>query len=128
MFYADASGDNVFNRHFREIHPFAHGVAKVKRMTPNPKSEGYGAINKRGVMIVPTKFNTLHIQPNGNIITNPQRYFGLLDKNGNVLIPLLYDRIEQYADSSIFRVERGEAIGYIHIANGKTSWVFDLQR
>lgn len=127
-YYADASGSNVFGRYYQEVSPFRLGVAKVKRMDSGNRNEAYGAINKRGVMVVPPKFRNLHIQPDGNIITNPQRFYGVVDKKGTILIPPDFDLIVQYEDRALFRVERGEAIGYIRVANGKAEWVWELQK
>lgn len=127
-YYADASGNNLFGRYFEEISPFQLGVAGVKPIS-NGKGQApkNGAINTRGVMVVPPKFNRLHIQPDGNIIINPQLYYGLLDKEGNLLLDPEYDRIETFEDPNIIRVERGEKIGYIIQKEGKVVWAWPLQ-
>lgn len=127
-YFADASGANIFGRFFEDIMPYQLGIARVKRVAEEGKKEYFGAINKRGVMIVPPKFRNLHIQANGNIIINPQRYYGLLDKNGKVLLEPLYDRILQFEEFDIFRVERGESVGYMRLEDGKFVWVWDLQK
>jgi hypothetical protein len=129
QYYADVSGNNLFGRFFKEITPFQLGVAAVRRQPLNSsRGELLGAINKRGVMVVPPKFRLLHIQPDGNIITNPQRFYGILSKKGHILIPPEFDRIEQFEDAGLFRVELGEAVGYIRLAKGKADWAWGLQK
>jgi hypothetical protein len=127
QYYADVGGNNLFGRYYREIKPFQLGVAAVRRLPLNPKrAELLGAINRRGVMVVPPKFRLLHIQPDGNIITNPQRFYGLLSKKGALLIPPEFDRIEQFEEAGLFRVERGEALGYMRIVQERGEWVWPL--
>lgn len=129
QYFADAAGANVFGRFFQAITPFQQGIARVRRLeSGNKKKELFGAINKRGVMIVAPKFKNLHIQPDGTVIINPQRYFGLLDKRGNALIEPQFDKIAEFATFNIFRVERGESVGYVRIKDGACHWVWELQK
>lgn len=119
-YYSDATGGNVFGRSYASVGPFQYGVAMVR---PLPKQVGrrekLGAINRRGVMVVPPKYNRLHVQPDGNIIINPQRYYGLADQNGNILLEPEYDRIFRYEEEGLYRVERGEKIGYVVVRGGE---------
>ena len=127
-FYADASGNNVFGRFFEEITPFQLGVAKVRRLSEQEgRRELLGAINRRGVMIVPPKYRMLHIQPDGNIIINPQRYYGIATRSGNIIVEPEYDRIEAFEEEGLYRIERGEKIGYIVIENGVSRELWPLQ-
>lgn len=127
-FYADASGNNVFGRFFEEITPFQLGVAKVRRLSEQEgRRELLGAINRRGVMVVPPKYRMLHIQPDGNIIINPQRYYGIATRLGNIIIEPEYDRIEVFDEEGLYRIERGEKIGYVVIKNGESREVWPLQ-
>jgi len=129
QYFSDDSGANVFGRFFQAITPFQQGIARVKRLqVDKKKKEFFGAINKRGVMIVAPKFKNLHIQPDGTVIINPQQYFGLLDKQGKPLIEPQFDKIEQFAEFNVFRVERGESVGYVRIKNGKCHLVWELQK
>lgn len=126
-FYADASGNNIYGRYFDEIYPFQLGVAKVRRVSEREGVKALlGAINRRGVMIVPPKYRMLHIQPDGNIIINPQRYHGLADKKGQILVEPLYDKIEAFSEPGIYRLERGEKIGYISLITGECRVLWPL--
>lgn len=124
FFYADASGNNIFGRYFEGISAHRLGVAKVSKTLNSRKL--LGAINIRGVAIVPLKYGNLHIQPDGNIIINPQRFFGLADKNGKILVEPEYDRIYRFHEKGIFRLERGEKVGYILAKDNKVEWVWEL--
>ncbi|MFN7120215.1 MAG: WG repeat-containing protein [Saprospiraceae bacterium] len=126
-FYADGSGNNLFGRYFGSINEYQLGVAKVANETSKKESRKLlGAINNRGVLIVPLKYNNLHIQPDGNIIINPQRLFGLANKNGKILLAPAYDRISRFRENDLFRVERGEKVGYLRIKNDQVEWIWAL--
>ncbi|MBX2872942.1 MAG: WG repeat-containing protein [Saprospiraceae bacterium] len=124
-FYADASGNNLFGQYYSEIDTFHLGIAKVRPASMRKRL--YGAINMRGVYIVPPKFRFLHPQPDGNIIINPQIFYGLVNKKGKILLEPNYDRIEQLKTPNLFRAERGEEIGYFRVMGDSVKWVWELQ-
>ena len=130
-FYADESGNNILGRDFAEITPFQLGVSKVRRVmqeVPGAKKrrELLGAINKRGVMVVPPKFRNLHLQPDGNIVINPQRFYGLVTVDGKKLLDPIYDLITYYREDSIIRVEQGEKVGYAELKNDELTWIWEM--
>lgn len=124
-YFADASGNNLFGQYYSEIDTFHLGIAKVR--PASMKKRLYGAINMRGVYIVPPKFRFLHPQPDGNIIINPQIFYGLVNKKGKILLEPNYDRIEQLKTPNLFRAERGEEIGYFRVVGDSVKWVWELQ-
>jgi len=127
-YYADISGRNVFARYFKKISPFKRGIASVRKLSiGSMDEERLGAINERGVMVVPPKFGHIHIQADGNVIINPQRFYGLMTHDGKELIPPIYDKITEFEELNLFRVEQGEKIGYVRIKEDKASWVWELQ-
>ncbi|MCO6486812.1 MAG: WG repeat-containing protein [Phaeodactylibacter sp.] len=127
-YYADASGNNLFGRYFDHISPFAAGIAAVQPAADaQTERRRFGAVNKRGVMVVPPKYGFVKRQPDGNIGTNPQRFYGLIDKNGKKLIEAEYDRIEPFGEYDLYRVERGEKIGYLMKRDGEMVWAWELQ-
>jgi len=127
-FYADASGSNVFGQEYAAITPFQLGVAKVRPMSDEGQArQPLGAINKRGLMVVPAKYRMLHIQPDGNIIINPQRFYGLANKQGKILLPPQFDRIDLMKEEGVYRVERGEKIGYYLIRGAEAEEVWPLR-
>lgn len=123
-FYSDETGNNLFGRSFSTTTPFINGVATVRI----GESRKFGAINTKGVMVVPVKYAKIHIHADGNIGCNPQRFMGLLNKKGEVIIEPKYDRIEQFTDEGLYRVERGEKVGYLRFVDGQTEWIWDLQQ
>ncbi len=131
-FYADDSGNNIFGRNFKEITPFQLGVAKVRILSEEvpgakKKKQLLGAINKRGVMIVPPKFRNLHLQPDGNIIINPQRFYGLVSASGKTLLEPIYDLITYYPRDKIFRAEQGEKVGYFELDKNVVKWIWEMR-
>jgi len=133
-FYADDSGNNILGRNFKEITPFQLGVAKVRILADEipeagakKKRELLGAINKRGVMIVPPKFRNLHLQPDGNIVINPQRFFGLVSLSGKVILDPIYDLITYYPKDKLFRVEQGEKVGYFTLDKDQLEWIWEMR-
>ncbi len=139
FYYADAFGNNLFGRYFTEISPFHLVSAKVKVDSEVYTSKRYnGAINKQGVMVVPPKFNTLHFQPDGTIIVNPQVYKGIVGKSGKTILPVEYDQIIRTrswntsltnatdSEDLIFRVEDGEKIGYVRLVGEEVEWLWEL--
>lgn len=128
FYYADASGNNLFGRYFSYISPFEAGIAAVQPLSPDEEGQQrFGAINKRGVMVVPPKYGFVKRQADGNIGTNPQRFFGLADTSGNILIEADYDRIEPFGEFNLYRVERGEKIGYLMKQGNRMIWAWPLQ-
>ena len=103
--------------------PFNNGVAKVKL----GKKRDYGAINTKGILVVPAKYANVHIHEDGNIGCNPQKFIGWIDKKGNTIVEAKYDRIIQYNDKGLYRVERGEKIGYLKSVDGVQTWIWELQ-
>ena len=125
FFFADKTGSNRFvGRTFYHISPYQNGIAKVK---PERRSK-YGALNRRGVMILPPKYAYIHQQADGNIIVNPQSFMGLLDKEGNTILATEYDAIDAFNIPNFYRVESGEEVGYVTIQNGKLEWLWELQK
>ncbi len=131
-FFADDSGNNILGRYFKEIYPFRLGVAKVRVLAEEvpgekKKKQLLGAINKRGVMIVPPKYRNVHLQPDGNIIINPQRFYGLVSLSGETLLDPIYDSIFYYPNDKIFRAEQGEKIGYFELDKNVVKWIWEMR-
>jgi len=128
-YYADGENNNIFGRYYGLITPFTQGTARVKATHSNPKRidrQPFAAINRRGVIIVPPKYRNLHIQPDGNIIVNPQIYYGLATTKGKMLLAPVYDKIDFFRQKEIVRVERGEMVGYIRVTDEEVEWIWEL--
>lgn len=114
-FFADAAGNNIFGRMFTAAGPFRFGVAKAY------KNNAWGAINRRGVFVVPPKFKEVFPQPDGNIHVRPKYLYGLIDKKGNVIFEAAYDMLELYP-GGVYRLELGEMVGYRYREGGDWLW------
>lgn len=114
-FFADAAGNNIFGRMFTAAGPFRFGVAKAY------KNNAWGAVNRRGVFVVPPKFKEVFPQPDGNIHVRPKYLYGLIDKKGNVIFEPAYDLLELYP-GGIYRLELGEMVGYRYRDGGDWLW------
>ncbi|MCB9280748.1 MAG: WG repeat-containing protein [Lewinellaceae bacterium] len=114
-FFADAKGENLFDRFFQEIEPFDHGVAVVKQAWRK------GMINLNGMNVIPYKYASLEKLNEGLYVTRPPG-FGLLREDGSPFLAPEYDLIE-LMDGNLFRVESGENVGYVDL---KGNWVWRL--
>lgn len=129
-YYADGKNNNLFIRYFGEIAPFQKGTARIKLYHPDSKvvkRRPFAAINRRGVITVPPKYRNLHIQSDGNIIVNPQIFYGLASYSGKVLLEPIYDKIDFFKEVGIVRVEQGEQIGYVKIEDERVEWLWEMQ-
>jgi len=105
-FFANAAGDNLFGRYYDDMKPFQQGIAKIKKGTK------WGAINERGVPLVQTKFNFVHLQKDGNLIVRPPVLFGVVSKSGRVVAAPEYD-LTEWMQGGILKMELGEKVGYM---------------
>jgi hypothetical protein len=128
QYYGDPYGDNLFISTYPKIEPHKNGVAKIQvgRRT-------FQALNDRGIVIVPPKYPQLFVDKNGFVGTNPNRFYGLMDYKGRVVVPVEYDRIFSFENteelfSGFFRVETGEKVGYIKTKNGRYKIIRELQK
>lgn len=112
-YYADREGNNIFDRHFQAIEPFEKGIAMVTQAWRR------GVVNERGMTVIDPKYFFLQILDDGNIMVRPPS-FGIADRQGRILIPPLYDRI-QYMSGQVYQVEQGEKVGYLTY-DGKWIW------
>lgn len=88
-FFADGEGNNFFKAAYDSIIAFRHGIARVQLV----EDRKWGMINRRGLYVIAPKYAMIHPQDDGNFAVNPQRYFGLLDRQQRLLLEPEYDRI-----------------------------------
>jgi hypothetical protein len=115
--YLNKEGVNEFGSAYWDIKPFEHGLGQVRR--------GYfwGTVNQFGLYVTPPKYILYDLKSDGVHVRVPT-LMGLADKNGKIIIPPEYDRIE-VVGSRFFRVEQGDAIGY---RNADGTWVWEMSR
>lgn len=115
-YYCDKDGVNILNRNFEGIEPFKNNTAPVK-------IDGkWGLINKTGVFMIEPKYAKINQLKNDLVHVRPNILFGMADKKGKILIEPKYDRLDK--QWNIYRLERGEAIGYI---DQNFEWLWEIQ-
>ncbi len=115
-YYCDKNGINLFNRFFEDIQPFKNKTAPVRSQNK------WGVINDTGVFVIEPKYSKINHLDNGLIHVKPSLLFGLASRQGEIIIPAAYDYLE--VANQIYRVERGEQIGYLD-RNG--NWIWEIQ-
>lgn len=116
FYFCDHQGKNIFKDFYEEIQPFFQGTAPVKI------KNRWGVINRAGMLVVQPKYSRINQTENGLLHTMPGLILGLTDKQGNEILPAIFDDVRDY--KNLIRVELGEKIGY---ATQAGEWVWELQ-
>jgi hypothetical protein len=93
---------------------FKDGLAFVK------EEELTGAINTKEKEIVAPQFQSITFL-NDHLYVNDGNGFGLMDKQGNWILPCTFTRIE-FMSSTILRVEKNDKFGYYNIVRCEYIW------
>ena len=126
QYYSDPFGYNYFINTYPKVAPIFNGLARIQ--LPNKK---WMILNDRGLEVVSSKYNALKFN-NGYLKGNSNQFIGLLDLNGNVVLPPVYDRISRCYKGEenyfgFFKVELGEKVGYFQFENDSFSVIHPLQ-
>lgn len=116
-FYYITEDADLYDGYYEEASGFQNGVAVVR------VGDKWGIINKKGIKVIPPKYDKIEPFNNGLAEIKIKGLYGLMTKNGEVLLPLEYERIN-LVTSNILRVEKGDAVGYI-TTEGK--WIWQLE-
>ncbi|MCH2042722.1 MAG: WG repeat-containing protein [Saprospiraceae bacterium] len=102
---------------FEKAYAFNNGVAPVQTKGK------WGIVNNKGMIILTPKYNRIDPYENGaaRVLINSLR--GVATTKGEVIIPADYEYVS-FVGEGLFRVERGDAIGYLDM-NG--AWVWEMQ-
>jgi hypothetical protein len=103
--FIDSLGNKITPINYSLISDFNGGFAQVavndtttgidEEVSISIKKK-WGIINKNGVEIIPTKFDTIEQVLEKKFKVGLNNKFGLIDKTGKNVIPILYDEIESY--------------------------------
>ncbi|MFK8104936.1 MAG: WG repeat-containing protein [Saprospiraceae bacterium] len=119
-YFANEDGENIFGRRsFMEIKAFKNSIAPVK------DRYHWGAIGLHGLYLIPPKYSRITILPSGMIQARPGVIYGLSDRQGKILIPVAYDKLELTNKKRWLQIELGDRVGYADF-NGE--WIWELQR
>lgn len=145
----DSTGKTIIPFEFDDILPFENGLAPVKKkdkwgyidiknrlVVPykyewagvyndglafvKTEEELVGVINTKQKEVVKPQFQSISFLDD-HLYVNDGNAFGLMDKQGNWVLPCVYSRIE-FMSSTILRVEKNEKFGYYNIVRCEFIW------
>lgn len=114
-YFTDNNNQKLFDQSFYKIFPFENDLAFVIHSNYH-----WGAINSRGFKIIAPKYIRLIRQPDGTIRGRTKFLYGLCNRAGDYVQPVILDKIEQLR-SNFYQVERDGQVGYIDM-NGEWVW------
>ncbi len=117
-YYFIGSNATVADISYDMASDYQHGVAAVK------SGNYWGIINTQGIELISPKFEKIENYQSGYAKVRINRLYGLANLKGEVIVAPDYEFIN-YAGNGLFRVERGDRIGYF---DWKGKWVWELNR
>jgi hypothetical protein len=117
-FYYITEQASIYDGFYQKASEFKHGVAVVQ---VNGK---WGVINQKGIEIIPPKYDKIESFENGYAKVRIHGFNGLASLDGNLLIKPDYEYIS-YAGKGLFRVEKGDKLGYF---DTEGNWVWAMRR
>lgn len=117
-FYYITEQASPYDGYYQRASEFKHGVAVVQ---VNGK---WGIINQRGIEIIPPKYDRIESFENGFAKVRIKGFNGLASVEGELIVQPNYEYIS-YAGAGLFRVEKGDKIGYFDLEG---EWVWDIER
>lgn len=117
-FYYITEQASPYEGYYQRASEFNHGVAVVQ---VNGK---WGIINQRGIQIIPPKYDRIESFENGFAKVRIKGFNGLASVKGELIVQPNYEYIS-YAGAGLFRVEKGDKIGYFDLEG---EWVWDIEQ
>jgi hypothetical protein len=117
-FYYITEKSDLYNGYYQKAREFQHGVAVVQI------NERWGIINRKGIEIIPPKYDRIDHFENGYAKVRIEGFTGLINLKGELIVEPDYEFIS-YAGKGLFRVEQGDKIGYF---DSHGHWIWDLSR
>jgi len=117
-FYYITEQARMYDGYYERATEFQHGVAVVQ-------IDGkWGIINQKGIEIIPPKYDKIEHFENGYAKVRIRGFNGLTNLKGELIVQPDYEYIS-YAGLGLFRVEKGDKVGYFD-SEGK--WVWALRK
>ena len=104
-FFINESFENPFHRTFLDATPFQQGLASIKI------SSGWTILSASGIQKTYPSFSKITQLGNGLFETLKKPIYGIIDHNGQEIIPCTYEKIE-FLSPGIFKVIKQGEIGY----------------
>ena len=117
-FYYITEQAGLYNGFYEQASEFQHGVAVVQ---VNGK---WGVINRKGIELIPPKYDKIEGFQNGYAKVRIEGYNGLSNLQGQLIVKPDFEYIS-YAGEGLFRVEQGDRIGYF---DQRGDWVWTLAK
>ena len=115
-FYYITEGMDWEDSFYQQASEFQHGVAVVQL------NGRWGIINKKGIEIIPPKYDKIEAFKDGYAKVRIKQFTGLTNTKGELIVRPDYEYIS-YAGSGLFRVEQGDKIGYFDSGG---NWIWRL--
>ena len=122
--YMDTRGNIIIPAQFEIANDFSGGMAIAGK-----EEDELGIIDRKGQWVLPPKYTSVFIQPNGLIRVEENDQFGLLNRLGDAVIPVTYDAIGKFS-SGLVLVAKNEKFGYADVSGRLVIpllYDFDLQ-
>lgn len=118
---ANIDGSKITRHLFSELYPFTNNSFIIGERSRFSILNDYGVINSKGNKIVFTEYQW--IAPVGDVLivskkTGKESQFGLLNKNGNTLLPLEFKHIERIDDQTL-SVQNDQGLYALYTLQGK---------
>ncbi|MBR9919352.1 MAG: WG repeat-containing protein [Bacteroidetes bacterium] len=117
IYYITEEG-RMYDGYYDRASEFQHGVAVVQ------ENGRWGVINHKGIKLVRPKYDQIESFENGYAKVRIRGLNGLTNLKGELIVQPDYEYIS-YAGDGIFRVEKGDKIGYF---DSRGNWVWGLNQ
>ncbi len=117
-FYYITENVGQFDDFYVKASEFQHGVAVVQ----STKNGKWGVINQKGIALITPKYDKIERFKDGYARVRIQQFSGLTNLAGQLIVEPDYEYIS-YAGQGLFRVEKGDQIGYF---DAEGNWVWGL--
>jgi hypothetical protein len=85
----------------------------------------WGAINTKGEIVIPAKYNRLSIRTEGGFYVTINGKKGIMDRSEKIILPVIYNSVENYIGGIIkvsITKNQTDKKGYISLGSGKVIW------
>jgi hypothetical protein len=117
--FIDTNGTEVIKCKFSGVENFHCGISVFK------EKKIFGGINILGEILISPKYDNLGWFVNCSDLDNPSivarsvasigSSFGLIDANGNEVVPLIYDDIYNYPKEGLYKVKKRNDYGFVDV-------------
>lgn len=127
--FIDTTGKEVIPLKYDHAFPFRNKYAVVTRIsyqktiddrTGKPirtKIHKYGVIDTKGKKIVSLKYELIAPLGDGEFGVKENGKWGLINKNGKIILPIMYDGVTSFSSEGLYGVKLNEKFGFVNEKN-----------